>query len=88
GRRYYRTGDHAQHKDGQLFFLGLRDSIVKYCGCLINLDNEVVLALLSGHEVVSAIPMHRQGRLFGFFTRCSIVRMLNEVSHLGMRCQC
>jgi hypothetical protein len=71
GERYYRTGDYAQKRYGRLLSLGRGDSVVKNRGFLVNLDMEVVPALLAQEGVQSAVALHHQGRLYGFITPAS-----------------
>ncbi|KAJ2902519.1 putative non-ribosomal peptide synthetase SirP [Zalerion maritima] len=66
-QRVYRTGDLARrNKTGDLVFLGRRDQLVKNRGFLVNIEAEVLPALLtqSGVEFAAAF-MHRQ-RLVAF----------------------
>ncbi|KAF2201398.1 acetyl-CoA synthetase-like protein, partial [Delitschia confertaspora ATCC 74209] len=64
--RFYRTGDYARRKDGHLFFLGRLDSMVKNRGFLINLESEVVPAIMAQAGVKSAVAIHTQDSLHAF----------------------
>lgn len=67
-KRIYRTGDLARKTKAGLVFCGRKDQMVKNRGFLINLEAEVVPALLAQPDVVSAVAiMHRQ-KLVAFVT--------------------
>lgn len=68
GKRFYRTGDFARRQDGKLYFLGRGDSMIKNRGFLVNLESEVIPALLAQYGVESATALHIDGSLYGFVT--------------------
>ncbi|KAM5507749.1 NRPS cluster protein [Microsporum canis] len=68
GQRHYRTGDLAKRIPEGFKFIGRIDLQVKNRGFLINLDAEVVPALLSYPGVRSAAAIMHASRLIGFVT--------------------
>ena len=81
GERYYRTGDFARRQDGKLFFLGRGDSMIKNRGFLVNLESEVIPALLSQNGVESAMASHFGNSLYGFVTpeSCDSTELRNQM---------
>ncbi|KAF2869633.1 putative non-ribosomal peptide synthetase SirP [Massariosphaeria phaeospora] len=65
GMRFYRTGDLGRRTQHGIRFLGRKDSMVKNRGFLVNIEAEVVPALLSLSEVDSAVAFMHGGRLVG-----------------------
>ncbi|KAG6122579.1 NRPS protein [Claviceps humidiphila] len=66
--RIYRTGDMAKWTQNGLKFLGRKDQLIKNRGFLINLEADVIPAILSQKDVETATAlMHRQ-RLIAFVT--------------------
>ncbi|QPH11326.1 nrps [Epichloe festucae Fl1] len=67
-QRLYRTGDMAKWTQHGLVFLGRKDQMVKNRGFLINLEAEVLPALLSQENVKSATAMMYRQKLIAFVT--------------------
>ncbi|KAH8807830.1 nonribosomal peptide synthetase 11, partial [Xylogone sp. PMI_703] len=72
GQRHYRTGDLARRTPEGLVFVGRIDLQAKNRGFLINLETEVVPALLGYHEVHSAAAFMHDSRLIGFVTPANV----------------
>ena len=72
GTRFYQTGDLARQTPHGIEFLGRKDSLVKNRGFLINIDVEVVPALLSLPGVHSAVVFQHRGRLVAAVSSPSI----------------
>jgi hypothetical protein len=72
GQRHYRSGDLAKKIPGGFAFIGRIDLQVKNRGFLINLETEVVPALLSFPGVHSAAAIMHDSRLIGFVTPSTI----------------
>ncbi|KAG6204033.1 NRPS protein [Claviceps purpurea] len=70
--RIYRTGDMAKWTENGLKFLGRKDQLIKNRGFLINLEADVIPAILSQNNVETATAlMHRQ-RLIAFVTPLTV----------------
>lgn len=76
GRRHYRSGDLAKRVPGGFAFVGRIDLQVKNRGFLINLETEVVPALLSYPATRSAAAIMHDSRLVGFVTPATIPPLL------------
>lgn len=72
GERMYLTGDLAKRAGSELIFLGRKDQMVKNRGFLINLEAEVLPAILSQPGVDSATAVMHEKRLVAFVTPSSI----------------
>jgi hypothetical protein len=72
GQRHYRSGDLAKKIPEGFAFIGRIDLQVKNRGFLINLETEVVPALLSFPGVRSAAAIMHDSRLIGFITPSEI----------------
>jgi hypothetical protein len=72
GQRHYRSGDLAKRIPEGFVFIGRIDLQVKNRGFLINLETEVVPALLSFPGVRSAAAIMHDSRLIGFVTPLTI----------------
>ncbi|KAG5983568.1 NRPS protein [Claviceps digitariae] len=71
-QRMYRTGDMATWTTNGLKFLGRKDQMTKNRGYLINMETEVIPAILSQDNIESATAvMHRQ-RLIAFVTPIAV----------------
>jgi hypothetical protein len=72
GQRHYRSGDLAKRIPEGFAFIGRIDLEVKNRGFLINLETEVVPALLNFPGVRSAAAIMHNSRLIGFVTPSAI----------------
>jgi gliotoxin/aspirochlorine biosynthesis peptide synthetase len=68
GTRFYRTGDYAKRQLGELIFLGRGDSMIKNRGFLVNIETEIIPAILTQDGVESATAFLTGSNLIAFVT--------------------
>ncbi len=64
GMRFYATGDRVYQQDGKLFFVGRKDSMIKYNGHRIDLGEiNHIIEQLAPISSVRTLPLERNGRI-------------------------